>query len=81
MTEELQAERSLGKKLSLELSQYESQLEDLRNQLKEKEATVIELQKEKLFNAQIVDKMQHYEARSHHAYTLQQELQNAQVLS
>ena len=80
MTEQLQAERSLGKKQTLELNQYELQLQELRNQLKEKEVTITELEKEKLFNAQIVDKIQHYEARFQNSSALQQELLNAQVI-
>lgn len=80
MTEQLQAERSLSKKQGLQLNQYESQIQELRNQLKEKEVTMAELEKEKLFSTQNADKVQHFEAKSHHSRTLQQELLNSQVL-
>ncbi|XP_033227569.1 golgin subfamily A member 2 isoform X2 [Belonocnema kinseyi] len=81
LTEQLQAQRSISKKQGLQLNQYESQLQELRDQLKEKEVTVAELEKEKMFSAQMVDKVQHFEAKSYHSRTLQQELLNAQILA
>lgn len=81
MTEQLQAERNIGRKLNARLNTVETERDNLKEQLKEKETFLIELEKEKLQNAQIADQMQHYQAQSHHAHTLQQELQNALVIS
>lgn len=81
MTEQLQAERNIGRKLNARLNTVETERDNLKEQLKEKETFLIELEKEKLQNAQITDQMQHYQAQSHNAHTLQQELQNALVIS
>ncbi|XP_024946857.1 golgin subfamily A member 2 isoform X2 [Cephus cinctus] len=77
LTEQLQAERGIGKKLNAELNKFESEIEKLREELRVKEAALVEYEKEKLHTAQITDQMQHYQAQSHHASTLQQELQKA----
>ncbi|XP_011630307.1 golgin subfamily A member 2 [Pogonomyrmex barbatus] len=79
LTEQLQAERNIGRKLNARLNIVETEVDILKEKLKEKETFLVELEKEKLQNAQIADQMQHYQAQSHHAYTLQQELQNALV--
>ncbi|XP_032682867.1 golgin subfamily A member 2-like [Odontomachus brunneus] len=79
LTEQLQAERSIGRKLNAKLNIVETNVDNLREKLKEKETCLMELEKEKLQNAQITDQMQHYQAQSHHAHTLQQELQNALI--
>lgn len=79
LTEQLQAERNIGRKLNARLNTVETEMENLKDKLKEKEVFLLELEKEKLQNAQIADQMQHYQAQSHHAHTLQQELQNALV--
>lgn len=57
------------------------EVDNLKEKLREKEAFLMELEKEKLQKAQITDQMQHYQAQSQHAHTLQQELQNALVIS
>lgn len=80
MTEQLQAERNIGRKLNTRLNTVEMEIDDLKEKLREKETFLIELEKEKLQNAQIADQMLHYHAQSHHAHTLQQELQNALVI-
>jgi len=80
LTEQLQAERNIGRKLNARLNNVEIEMDNLKEKLKEKETLLIELEKEKLQNAQIADQMQHYHAQSHHARTLQQELQNALVI-
>lgn len=59
---------------------FETEIDNLKEKLKQKEILLIELDKEKLQNAQITDQMQHYQAQSHHAHTLQQELHNALVI-
>ncbi|KYM95393.1 PREDICTED: golgin subfamily A member 2-like [Cyphomyrmex costatus] len=79
LTEQLQAERNIGRKLNARLNTVEIEMDNLKEKLKEKETLLIELEKEKLQNAQITDQMQHYQAQSHHAQTLQQELQNALI--
>lgn len=79
MTEKLQDERTIGKKLNAKLNEVEQQVEDLKEQLAKKEATLIEFEKEKLHAAQIEDQIQHYQAQSHSATTLQEELQKALV--
>lgn len=79
LTEQLQAERNIGRKLNARLNIVETEMDNLKEKLKEKELSLTELEKEKLQNAQIADQMQHYQAQSHHAHTLQQELQNALV--
>jgi len=81
LTEQLQAERNIGRKLNAKLNIVETEMDNLKEKLKEKETSLIELEKEKLQNAQIADQMQHYQAQSHHAHTLQQELQNSLVIS
>lgn len=80
MTEQLQAERNIGRKLNIRLNTVETEMDNLKEKLREKETFLIELEKEKLQTAQIADQMQHYQAQSHHAHTLQQELQNALVI-
>lgn len=77
LTEQLQAERNIGRKLNAKLNLVETEVDSLKEKLKEKETFLMELEKERLQNAQIKDQMQHYQAQSHHAHTLQQELQNA----
>ena len=79
MTEQLQAERSIGKKLNAHLNQLEKKMDELKEELASKEATLIQFEKEKLQTAQIEDQIQHYQAQSHSATTLQQELQKALV--
>ncbi|XP_017883110.1 golgin subfamily A member 2-like [Ceratina calcarata] len=79
LTEQLQAERSIGRKLNVQLNNTESELQQLRETLREKEALLEELEKERLQSAQIADQMQHYQAQSHHANTFQRELQKALV--
>jgi len=80
LTEQLQAERNIGRKLNAKLHTVEVEMDNLKEKLKRKETFLIELEKEKLQNAQIADQIQHYQAQSHHAHTLQQELQNALVI-
>ncbi|XP_060826118.1 golgin subfamily A member 2-like [Bombus pascuorum] len=77
LTEQLQAERSIGRKLNVQLNNVESELAQLKEKLKEKEAILEEVEKERLQNAQIADQIQHYQAQSHHADTFQRELQHA----
>nr|XP_012145130.1 PREDICTED: golgin subfamily A member 2 [Megachile rotundata] len=79
LTEQLQGERSIGRKLNAQLNKVENELEELKDKLKEKEALLEELEKERLQSAQIADQMQHYQAQSHHVNTFQQELQNALI--
>lgn len=79
LTEQLQGERSIGRKLNAQLNKVENELEELKEKLKEKEALLEELEKERLQSAQIADQMQHYQAQSHHVNTFQQELQNALI--
>lgn len=79
MTEQLQAERNIGRKLNAKLNIVETEVDNLKEKLKEKETSLMELEKEKLQNAQIEDQIQHYQAQSRQACTLQQELQNAWV--
>ncbi|XP_034945665.1 golgin subfamily A member 2-like [Chelonus insularis] len=77
LTEQLQDERSVGRKLNKELNRVEMERDTLREELKQKDEIIQELEKEKLRSAQIVDQMQHYQAQSYQTRTLQQELQNA----
>lgn len=79
LTEQLQAERSIGRKLNIQLNNIENELEQLKAKLKEKEAILQEFEKERLQSAQITDQIQHYQAQSHHVNTFQQELQHAIV--
>ncbi|XP_076164834.1 golgin subfamily A member 2 isoform X1 [Ptiloglossa arizonensis] len=79
LTEQLQAERSIGRKLNARLNNVETELGELKEKLKEKEVILGELEKERLQSAQIADQIQHYQAQSHHADTFQQELQNALI--
>ncbi|CAK9814144.1 Golgin subfamily A member 2 [Anthophora quadrimaculata] len=79
LTEQLQAERSIGRKLNAQLNNVETELEQLKEKLREKEAVLEEFEKERLQTAQIADQMQHYEAQSYHADTFQRELQHALV--
>ncbi|XP_015433389.1 PREDICTED: golgin subfamily A member 2-like [Dufourea novaeangliae] len=79
LTEKLQAERSIGRKLNAQLNNVEAELEQMKEKLKEKETVLEELEKEKLQSAQIADQMQHYQAQSHHIDTFQRELQNALI--
>ncbi|XP_076657436.1 golgin subfamily A member 2 isoform X2 [Halictus rubicundus] len=79
LTEQLQAERSIGRKLNAQLNNVETELEQMKETLKEKESVLEELEKERLQSAQIADQMQHYQAQSHHADIFQQELQNALI--
>lgn len=81
MTEQLQAERSIGRKLNAQLNNVEGELELMKEKLKEKEAILDEFEKDKLQSAQIADQMQHYQAQSHHADTFQRELQHALVIN
>lgn len=77
LTEQLQAERTIGRKLNAQLNKMETEVDDLKEQLKMKDATLAEMESEKLQTAQIADQMHHYQAQSQQARTLQQELQNA----
>nr|XP_033324127.1 golgin subfamily A member 2-like [Megalopta genalis] len=79
LTEQLQAERSIGRKLNVQLSNVETELDQFKEKLKEKESVLEELEKERLQSAQIADQMQHYQAQSHHADIFQRELQNALI--
>ncbi|XP_076638697.1 golgin subfamily A member 2 [Colletes latitarsis] len=79
LTEQLQAERSIGRKLNTRLNNVETELDQLKEKLKEKEVTIEELEKEKFQTAQITDQIQHYQAQSHHVDTFQRELQHALV--
>ncbi|XP_058795718.1 golgin subfamily A member 2 isoform X2 [Phymastichus coffea] len=79
LTEQLQAERTIGKKLNAQLNEVENQMEQLKEELSQKEAALLELEKERLLAAQIEDQIQHYQAQSHNAVPLQQELQKALV--
>lgn len=81
MTEKLQSERTIGRKLNAELNKLESEVEYLKNCLKEKEVSLSELEKENLQNAQIADQIHHYQAQSQYTHTLQQELQKALVFN
>ncbi|XP_020294016.1 golgin subfamily A member 2-like [Pseudomyrmex gracilis] len=80
LTEQLQAERNIGRKLNAKLNIVETEVDNLKEKLREKETSLMELEKEKLQNAQIADQIQHYQAQSRQACTLQQELQNALIL-
>lgn len=77
LTEQLQAERSIGRKLNVQLNNVECELGQLKEKLREKEAILEEVEKERLQNAQIADQIQHYQAQSHHVDTFQRELQHA----
>ncbi|XP_012279580.1 golgin subfamily A member 2 isoform X2 [Orussus abietinus] len=79
LTEQIQAERAIGKKLNAQLYQMEIEMDELKDKLKEKEGLIFEMEKEKLETAQITDQMQHYQAQSQHASTIQQELQKAYI--
>ncbi|XP_076757423.1 golgin subfamily A member 2 [Xylocopa sonorina] len=79
LTEQLQAERSIGRKLNAQLNNVESELDLMKEKIREKEAILEEFEKERLQNAQIADQMQHYQAQSHHVVTYQRELQHALV--
>ena len=79
LTEQLQAERSIGRKLNVQLNNVESELGQLKEKLREKEAILEEVEKERLQNAQIADQIQHYQAQSHHVDTFQRELQHAMI--
>lgn len=79
LTEQLQAERTIGKKLNAQLNEVEQQFDELKEELAKKEAALVEFEKEKLHAAQIEDQIQHYQAQSHSASTLQEELQKALV--
>lgn len=81
LTERLQAERSMGRKLNAQLNNVESELKILKERLRVQESIFLEeVEKEKLQNAQIADQIQHYQAQSHHADTFQRELQHALVM-
>ncbi|KAL7300871.1 hypothetical protein TKK_0006427 [Trichogramma kaykai] len=80
LTEQLQAERTIGKKLNAHLNHVEKQMDELKEILAEKEATLVEYKKEKLQAAQIEDQIQHYQAQSHSSTTLQHELQKAMLM-
>ncbi|XP_046467621.1 golgin subfamily A member 2 isoform X2 [Neodiprion pinetum] len=78
LTEQLQGERSIGRKLNARLNDTENEVQKLKDEMQEKDLLMAELEKEKLHMAQIADQMQHYQAQSNQASTLQQELHNAQ---
>lgn len=77
LTEQLQSERTIGRKLNSELNKIESEVEFLKTCLKAKEESCLELEKENLQNAQIIDQIHHYQAQAHYTQTLQQELHKA----
>ncbi|XP_043275509.1 golgin subfamily A member 2 isoform X2 [Venturia canescens] len=77
LTEQLQAERTIGKKLNAQLNKVEDEVDALKEQLRLKTVALEELESEKLQTAQIADQMHHYQAQSQQARTLQQELQNS----
>ncbi|XP_051166887.1 golgin subfamily A member 2 [Leptopilina boulardi] len=78
LTEQLQSERNSCKQLNIELTAYKSTLEDLENQLKEKDAALINLKSEKLQNTDLPFKMTKYE--SSESNDLLQELNSAKNL-
>lgn len=75
----MQAERTIGKKLNAQLNEVEQQVYELKEELANKEAILVRVEKEKLHNAQIEDQVQHYQAQSHSISALQEELQIALV--
>ncbi|KAF7997260.1 hypothetical protein HCN44_005537 [Aphidius gifuensis] len=77
LTEKLQGERVIGKKLNAQLNKIENERDQLAEELKNKNTLLIDYEKNKLQSEQINDQMQHYQAQSTHARTLQDELQNA----
>ncbi|KAK0090113.1 hypothetical protein PV325_002945 [Microctonus aethiopoides] len=77
LTEQLQDERAVGRKLNAEYSRIEAERDELKEELNRKSAIIEELEKDKLHFAQVADQMQHYQVQSTQARTLQQELQNA----
>ncbi|KOC70191.1 Golgin subfamily A member 2 [Habropoda laboriosa] len=79
LTEQLQAERSIGRKLNAQLNNVETELEQLKEKLKEKELMLHDYEKERFRTFQLADQMQYYQAQSHHADTFQRELQHALV--
>ncbi|KAK2582590.1 hypothetical protein KPH14_004878 [Odynerus spinipes] len=79
LTEQLQSERTIGRKLNAELNKVEAEMEYLKKCLKEKEESLAELEKENLQNAQIADQIHHYQVQSNYTQTLQQELQKALI--
>lgn len=62
-----------------QLNEVEKKVDELKEELQKKEAALLQLETEKLQAAQIEDQIQHYQAQSHSATTLQQELQKAMV--
>ncbi|KAJ8679773.1 hypothetical protein QAD02_015560 [Eretmocerus hayati] len=81
LTEQLLAERAIGKKLNTQLNEFEQKITELTNQLAEKDAALLELEKEKLRMAQIEDQIQHYRAQSFSATTATQKELNEAVAS
>jgi len=51
LTEQLQAERNIGRKLNARLNTVEMEVDNLKQKLREKEELLIELEKEKSQNA------------------------------
>lgn len=51
----------------------------MKEDILRKDLLIAEFEKEKLHAAQIADQMQHYQAQSHYAGTLEKELHNAKV--
>ncbi|XP_012262693.2 golgin subfamily A member 2-like isoform X2 [Athalia rosae] len=78
LTEQLQGERAIGRKLNARLNDTENSIEKLQNELRDKNLLFAELEKEKFEAAQVADQLQHYQAQSQYAGTLQQELHQAQ---
>ncbi|XP_063983451.1 golgin subfamily A member 2 [Diachasmimorpha longicaudata] len=76
LTEQLQGERTIGRKLNAELNRVEDERNELREELKRKDAVIEELEKDKLQTAQVADQMQHYQVQYNQNRTLQQELQS-----
>ncbi|XP_015108705.1 golgin subfamily A member 2 [Diachasma alloeum] len=76
LTEQLQGERTIGRKLNAELNRVEDERDELREELKRKDAVIEELEKDRLQTAQVADQMQHYQVQYSQNRTLQQELQS-----
>uniref|UniRef100_A0A0C9RFM4 Golga2 protein n=1 Tax=Fopius arisanus TaxID=64838 RepID=A0A0C9RFM4_9HYME len=75
LTEQLQGERTIGRKLNAELNKIEDERDELKEELKRKDAVIEELERDKLQTAQVTDQMQHYQVQYNYNRTLQQELQ------
>lgn len=77
LTEQLQSERTIGRKLNAELNKVEAEVEYLKKCLKEKELIMIEQEKNDSHNSSVTDQTVSNEAQTNYIHTLQQELQNS----